>query len=77
MIEGTGWKIGPLPPDTWHWGAVVLVGMKDGFLFADFCGDHVKLVPGGETVRPDEIVFYNNCIELPDHNCLCRVDSRR
>lgn len=65
------WKPGPLPPDTWNWGGVVPVGDQytQGFYFADFCGDHVKLTVVDEYVarelKPEEVAFYNNCLELP------------
>lgn len=60
------WKQGPPPPDTWHWGAVVLKGHEGGFFFADFHGDHVTL-PGGPEGRfaPDQILWWTNCIRLP------------
>ncbi len=71
------WKQGPLPPETWQWGGVVPVGTKNwGFYFADFHGDHVKIevlkpVPGGtymleeRILKPDEVAWYNNDIEMP------------
>lgn len=67
------WKDGPLPPDTWHWGGVVLKEMdgpgKDyGFHFADFRGDHVVINPYTEyarTVKPEEVLKYNNTLHLP------------
>lgn len=62
-----GWKKGPLPPNTWFWGGVVLVGdnLSGGFYFADFCGDHVLLPPVGKDdftryVKPEEVLWYNN-----------------
>jgi hypothetical protein len=60
------WKKGPLPPNTWNWGGVVRVGDSPvyGFSFADFCGDHVDMVPGG-TLKADEVGWYDNSIELP------------
>lgn len=69
------WNKGPLPPDTWGWGAVVLKGDNPqgikpnytGFRFADFCGDHVKLV-GLEyepTAKPEDILAWNNSLTLP------------
>lgn len=60
-----GWKPGPLPGGTYHWGGVVKVGMSGGFYFADFCGDHVKVCPGGEVILPDQVAMYNNCLRLP------------
>lgn len=64
------WKDGPLPADTYNWGGVVLIGQnpKDGFFFADFCGDHVKLCPDGKKVNADEVLLYNNSLELPSGN---------
>ena len=64
------WKTGPLPPDTYGWGGVVLVGQKgSGFYFADFCGDHVKTIPGDteywRRVAPHEIALYDNSLEAP------------
>lgn len=61
------WKSGPLPAGTWNWGGVVLKGddPKNGFYFADFCGDHVKLCPDGRRIEPDGIQLYTNCLELP------------
>lgn len=68
------WKKGPLPPGTYNWGGVVLVGdSPDGFYFADFCGDHAIVLKGkiGDTnsvdtrVEADQIAMYNNSLELP------------
>lgn len=59
------WKTGPLPASTYFWGGVVPVGESSGFYFADFCGDHVKLCPDGRVLKPEEVAFYNNCLELP------------
>ena len=67
------WYNGPLPPDTWHWGAVVLVGQEEGFYFADFHGDHVTLVPSDEIVKADEVALYCNDIRLPQN---CGRDGR-
>lgn len=68
------WKPGPLPPDTWYWGGVVLVGQTGtGFYFADFCGDHVKLCPDDKVIKAEEIAFYNNSLELPP---CCKTGSR-
>jgi hypothetical protein len=95
-----GWKKGPLPPGTYHWGGVVPIcpacrgtGYKiytpdrcpdcsgtgaevtSGFYFADFHGDHVKvdvLEKDGDyhkrtirTLKPDEVAWYNNALDLP------------
>ncbi len=61
------WKTGPMPKDTWNWGAVVKKGDSPsvGFFFADFCGDHVLLCPSGERVEAADIAQYNNSIDLP------------
>jgi hypothetical protein len=65
------WKKGPLPQDTWDWGGVVPVGETSGFYFADFCGNHVKIVglPGADgaqrILQPDEVALYNNCLKVP------------
>lgn len=61
------WKPGPLPPDTWAWGGVVLVGDSPsaGFQFADFCGDHVMTCPDGKRIEAADVALYNNCLELP------------
>lgn len=63
------WKKGPLPENTWNWGAVVPVGVSasGGFFFADFCGDHVKIVGGGgqyenRTLKAHEVEWYDNSI---------------
>lgn len=60
------WKQGPLPPNTWNWGGVVLKGDKPsrGFFFADFCGTHVKLVDG-MVIQADQVAMYDNGLELP------------
>lgn len=60
------WKQGPLPPDTYGWGAVVPFDMRgEGFLFADFWGDHVECYPSGRVLRADEVRLYDNSIEQP------------
>jgi hypothetical protein len=65
------WKKGPLPPDTYQWGGVVpkdMVG-QSGFLFADFCGDHVMVYGDKGTlsrrVEAADVAFYDNSLELP------------
>jgi len=68
------WKEGPLPPNTWGWGGVVPVGTTNGFFFADFCGDHVKIVPDGRVLKPEEVAWYNNCLHLPP---MFHADARR
>lgn len=60
------WKQGPLPPGTYNWGGVVPVGEGGGgFYFADFCGDHVKIVPGDKVLQAHEVALYDNGLELP------------
>lgn len=63
------WTKGPLPPGTWNWGGVTKIGKepKDGFYFADFCGDHVKIQSGKgeEILQPEEIGWFCNCLEVP------------
>jgi hypothetical protein len=66
------WKKGPLPAGTWNWGGVALAEtLPYGFYFADFCGDHAKLVgvPGPDgndrIVKSEEIVWYDNSLTLP------------
>ncbi len=65
------WKKGPLPKDTWNWGGVVPVSDASGggFYFADFKGDHAVISTSGEKngliLKPEEIAFYDNSIELP------------
>ncbi len=60
----TNWKDGPLPPNTWNWGGVVLTSMSPtGFCFADFCGDHV--IVDGKRYEANEVSMYNNCLDLP------------
>lgn len=65
----TQWKKGPLPKDTWNWGAVVTDASRGGFFFADFMGDHVMAYtgdsPGKKRVDANEVVMYTNCIEMP------------
>lgn len=61
-----GWKKGPMPAGTWRWGGVVLKGQNgQGFYFADFRGDHVKLIHDGRIVKPEEIALYNNSLAPP------------
>jgi hypothetical protein len=59
------WKCGPMPRDTWGWGGVVPVGIMGGFYFADFCGEHVKLIPSNDILEPHEVAWYDNSLELP------------
>ncbi len=67
------WKKGPLPKDTYFWGGVVpheMGGEKivgQGFFLASFCGDHAVAHVGDKnvTLKPFEVAWYNNSIELP------------
>lgn len=65
------WKPGPMPVGTYNWGGVVPTSHKgSGFYFADFCGDHVKIVSHlgdaeGQVLQPHEVKFYNNSLGLP------------
>ena len=61
------WRRGPMPHDTWFWGGVVVRSnlVPDGFHFADFQGDHVILIPGGERIKAEDILWYNNLLHLP------------
>ncbi len=69
------WKPGPLPPNTFFWGGCVPKGEEGGgFYFADFCGDHVKLIGTDRVLKPDEVAFYNNSLELPP---CCPKGTRR
>lgn len=70
------WKEGPLPPDTWWWGGVVLNDMKFGFYYAEFHGDHATL-ENGKRVEADEIALYDNSL-IPPENCKknLRADER-
>lgn len=62
------WKKGPLPENTYGWGGVVPVGMGQaagGFYFADFCGDHVRVVDdSGSKLKPHEVEWYDNSITV-------------
>jgi hypothetical protein len=58
------WQKGPLPADTYGWGAVVPVGVSGGFFFADFCGDHVTC-PDCKVIKPEEVAFFDNSLTLP------------
>lgn len=64
----SGWKKGPMPPDTWGWGGVVPVGLGgSGFFFADFQGDHVEVIGDEQShqLKAHEVVWYNNSLGLP------------
>jgi hypothetical protein len=59
------WKKGPLPPDTWNWGAVVTKEtMNKGMFFAGFNGDHATR-EDGTRIDAADVLQYTNCIELP------------
>ncbi len=64
----TGWRKGPLPPDTYFWGGAVPFDHEgDGFYFADFGGDHVTL-DTGRVLKAHEVAWYNNDLGLPPNN---------
>lgn len=56
------WQSGPLPPDTYFWGAVITKDMTSGFLFADFCGDHA--LSGESRIEAADVLFYDNSLRL-------------
>lgn len=58
------WNKGPLPPDTWNWGGVQTVDMTSGFIYANFCGDHV-ITEIGTRIEADKIAYWSNCLDLP------------
>lgn len=66
------WMRGPLPPDTWWYGGVVPVGYTgNGFYFADFRGDHVRIMDGSEpprVLKAAEVAWYDNSLDLPPGN---------
>lgn len=61
------WKKGPLPPNTYNWGGIVLKGenLALGFHFADFKGDHAQIDCGNEKVLAEDVLLYNNSLEMP------------
>lgn len=66
------WKRGPLPPETYYWGGVVLEGTPAmAFEFADFRGDHAMLLGDdcrmSRRVEPGEVLWYDNSLELPPY----------
>lgn len=71
MMEAVnGWLKGPLPPNTYDWGAVVPVGSEGRwFYFADFQGDRVEICGTDDKppriLKPEEVAYYNNSITLP------------
>lgn len=77
-----GWKKGPLPAGTWMWGGVVPITQTAwGFQFADFKGDHVRLMPtkehpDGRRLEPHEVKFYKNALELPPREWFKRSTRR-
>lgn len=66
-----GWKFGPLPADTYHYGAIVLVGEDaKGFEFAEFKGDYALIKDsaghyGVKQIKRDQIAYFNNSIVFP------------
>ena len=65
------WKKGPLPKDTFNWGAVVPYEKasgepwpKDGFMFASFEGDKARLTDD-RVLKAHEVKYYDNSIEMP------------
>lgn len=59
------WKHGPMPPDTYGFGAVKLIGYP-GFYYADFHGDHVIVFPGEQRITPPvNIDQYDNSLTEP------------
>ena len=67
-VVDSGWRKGPLPMGTYGWGGVVPTDHEgSGFFFADFCGDHVKVLRGHNWQRllPDQVVMYCNDIAMP------------
>lgn len=64
-----GWKKGPLPENTYGYGAIVTEGMgceANGMLFADFRGDRVFVnAQVSEPIMADKILLYNNTLALP------------
>lgn len=62
------WKKGPMPKNTWMWGAITTTPESSGFYFADFKGDHVIIYGGskdGKKVLAKDITYYNNSLTLP------------
>lgn len=60
------WRRGPLPPNTWHWGGVVCRDTPKGYFhFANFCGDHAKLIPDDTVIEREDVLWYDNGIEEP------------
>lgn len=65
MQPNTDWRPGPVPRDTYWFGAVVLAGREaEGFHFARFHGAHVRLASGA-VVQPGEVLWWCNPIGPP------------
>ncbi len=63
-----GWKRGPMPHNTWYWGAVTLTGQRgEGFYFADFYGSYVLIDIDGKKrrIEPADVGYYNNSLRAP------------
>ena len=60
------WLPGPLPKDTYGWGGVTTAQTgKWSFMFADFCGNHVKVFPSGKVIAAGDVLLYDNSLTLP------------
>jgi hypothetical protein len=66
------WNRGPLPADTYGWGAVVptYLANSGGFFFADFQGAKVVAIRGGykgadRELAASEVAWYDNSLTLP------------
>ena len=67
--ETHGWKPGPLPPETWYWGGVVLNGdTTGGFILVDVCGNHARVFKSDKPrdewprIEANEIAAFNNSL---------------
>ena len=58
------WRRGPVPPDTWFYGAIVRVGSAE-LEFAAFEDTRVVAMPSGEVVSPESVAWYDNSIDPP------------
>ena len=65
MVDCVGdWKKGPLPPDTWNYGGIVVDGVPEGYMMlASFSGDCALV--NDHVYTADEILWYNNNLQLP------------